>query len=138
MKYLQGRVFQAALELAVRAGAPAAAAIDTMVERVQVSRRQREGDDFTAWAADFLSCLPEDAESKRLLVLAYVPGYQCGCPGVLHYNQQRCDECGCWPEPYRWTGTERQRAGGAARKFWATVQARRLFAPGLKIAERGL
>lgn len=136
MNGYQNKVFQAAVEIALRSVLPMGGTIANVVERLAGSRRVVTRGEYRNedWACDFLSCLPEGEESARLVMLCYLPAYVCRC-NVVHLDAGRCDECGEWPEPYHMPPRESRRAGGLTRSFWNRVQARRLFAQGLKIAE---
>lgn len=135
----QARVFQLAVEIAARAVLPQGATLAGVAEKLAAmtgSNGHGRGDyGLEEWARDFLDCLPADGEAVRLILLAYVPGYVCAC-GVLHFDAGRCDDCGQWPAAYRWLPDEARRVGGLTRAFWGRVQARRLFARGLRLVER--
>ncbi|KAB0665640.1 hypothetical protein F6V25_07920 [Oryzomonas japonica] len=137
MSAYQAKVFQAALEIALRAVLPQSTTLANVVDRlsaVSPSKSQAGMYRNEDWASDFLSCLPDDPDQARLIVLCYVPSYVCGC-NVIHLSQERCDDCGEWPEPYRMLPVEGRKAGGVARSFWGRVQQRRLFGRGLRIVE---
>jgi hypothetical protein len=132
----QNKVFQAAVEIALRAVLPQGGTIANVVERLGGSRKVAAPGEYKNedWACDFLSCLPDNAEAAQLVMLCYLPAYSCRC-NVIHLDQSRCDDCGEWPEPYRMLPHDSRRAGGLTRTFWMRVQARRLFLKGLNIAE---
>ena len=139
MNGYQNKVFQAAVEIALRAVLPQGGTIANVVDRLAGSNRSAVPGEYrnADWAGDFLACLPEGAESARLVLLCYLPAYVCRC-NVIHLDQSRCDDCGQWPEQYRMLPAESRRAGGLTKSFWGRVQARRLFSRGLKIVEGGL
>jgi hypothetical protein len=137
MNGYQNKVFQAAVEIALRATLPQGGTIANVMDRLAGSTRAAAapGEYKNAdWAVDFLACLPADPEASRLVLLCYLPAYVCRC-NVIHLEQGRCDDCGTWPEPYRLQPDESRRAGGLTKSFWGRVQTRRLFARGLKISE---
>lgn len=139
MNGYQAKVFQVAIEIALRAVLPKGGTIANVVDRLAGSRRSTAspGDYKNEdWASDFLACLPEDQEGAQIVMLCYLPVYVCGCE-VMHLDQERCDTCGEWPSPFRMEPHDCRRAGGLARAFWGRVQARRLFARGMKITEGG-
>lgn len=133
----QSRVFQLAVEIAVRSALPQGTTMNNVIEKLTVNTHSRPRGDYgnDEWARDFLSCLPGDDESVRLILLAYVPGYVCCC-GVMHFSESRCDQCGEWPQRYHWLPEEARRVGGLTRAFWGRVQSRRLFSRGMRIVER--
>lgn len=132
----QNKVFQAAVEIALRATLPQGGTIANVVDRLAGSSRRSAPGEYKNedWARDFLSCLPEAADSAQLILLCYLPAYVCGC-NVIHLDQSRCDDCGEWPQAYRMLPHDSRRAGGLTKGFWNRVQSRRLFSRGLSIAE---
>lgn len=135
---LQHQVFRTAIEIALAAVVPQGMTMDKMLDTLTcVTRGTGARSDYRPedWARDFLSCLPEDPAAVRLMLLCYLPVYVCRC-NALAFDQGRCDDCGTWRAPYVWYPGERQRLGGAAKAFWNKVQSRRLFALGMKLAER--
>lgn len=64
------------------------------------------------WALDYLACLPQDVDLRRLVIRAHM------------------DPAG------EWSRQQAARAGGAVRGFYRRLQARRLLGPGLRYLER--
>lgn len=109
--------------------------LDKMIDNSRASQsKSDDGGWREQWASDFLDCLPVDPFARRLILLSYLPVYVCGC-GVMHFDQGRCDDCNQFAEAYQWQPGEKQRLGGIAKSFWSRVQARRLFATGIRLAE---
>jgi hypothetical protein len=134
MEGFRAQVFQAAVEIALRATLPQGGTIANVVDRLSGSNRMAVPGEYKDcdWAADFLACLPECEEMSRLMLLCYLPAYVCGCNAIL-LDPERCDVCGMYPELYRMRPHEARQAGGVARGFWGRVQGRRLYLRGLRI-----
>lgn len=107
--------------------------LDGVIDRLAQEVSRETSDRRLRWALDFLGCLPECDEGRRLLMLSYLPVYVCDC-GSMHLDYWRCDACGQWPVPPVLDSLERSKLGGYVTRFWERVQDRRLFGVGMRIA----